>query len=276
MQLGWERSGSDAVFVVLAIIVAWSLTRIGRVLFRVLLVRVARHAVRPAPGTKRRRSRRRADARDVVQLRQRHRVDAIALMLSRVASVVIWLGTLVATLHHFDVDIAVAVSSAGFVGLIVALGAQQSVQDYITGIHVLLEDRYSEGDDIEVATPSGQQVRGVVARLGAFSTQLQSGDITYHLANRTMLEIANFSQRGVPTALDIPVPAGTTADAVASAAQTVFLHEWPTSSIAVVDHVELLDEEAEERARVHVRSSRAITRAEQSELIDHTRRRVER
>jgi small-conductance mechanosensitive channel len=275
---GWQYHAVAVLFVVAVIAGAWVLTRLTRVLFRVLLVRVAGRAMRPATGQRRPRSPRKLnETRDLAQLRQRHRIDAVAIMLARLAGVVIWLTALVLILHHFDVNIAFAVSSAGFVGLIVALGAQQSVQDYITGIHVLLEDRYSVGDDIEATTPSGQRVRGVVARFGAFSTQLQADNVTWHLSNRTMVEIANHSQRGVPVSFEFPVPAGTSADEIASAARTVFVQDWPTASVAVVDRVEVLNREdvTARMARVHVRASRDIPPAEQVALADQTRRRVE-
>ena len=217
------------------------------------------------------------ETRDLTHMRQRHRIDAVATMLARLTGVVIWLSSLVVILHYFDVNIAFAVSSAGFVGLIVALGAQQSVQDYITGIHVLLEDRYSEGDDIEATTPSGQRVRGVVVRLGAFSTQLEAGSVTWHLSNRTMVEIANYSQRGVAASFEVPIPEGASSADIATAARSVFYQDWPTSSIAVVDRVEVLPhEEVSPRvARVHVRASRGIPTEEQAVLADQTRRRVE-
>ncbi|MEO8693777.1 MAG: hypothetical protein ABI658_09685 [Acidimicrobiales bacterium] len=275
---GWQSHATDALFVIAVIVGAWALTRLTRVFFRVLLVRVAGRAMRSGPGQRRPRlSRKLHETRDLAHMRQRHRIDAVATMLARLAGVVIWLSALVVVLHNFDVNIAFAVSSAGFVGLIVALGAQQSVQDYVTGIHVLLEDRYSEGDDIEATTPSGQRVRGVVARLGAFTTQLEADEITWHLSNRTMVEIANYSQRGIPATFEFPVPDGASSADIASAARSVFYQDWPTSSIAVVDRVEVLPhEEVSPRvARVHVRASRDIPTAEQAVLADQTRRRVE-
>lgn len=275
---GWQDHIADVLFVVAVVAGAWALTRLTRVFFRVLLVRVARRAMRSGGGQRRPRiARKLNETRDLTHMRQRHRIDAVAIMLARLAGVVIWLSALVIVLHYYDVNIAVAVSSAGFVGLIVALGAQQSVQDYITGIHVLLEDRYSDGDDIEATTPSGQRVRGVVARLGAFSTQLEAGDVTWHLSNRTMVEIANYSQRGIPASFEVPIPEGTSSDDIASAARSVFYQDWPTSSIAIVDRVEVLpQEDVNPRvARVHVRASRDIPTAEQAVLADQTRRRVE-
>jgi small-conductance mechanosensitive channel len=275
---GWQAHTADTLFVIAVVVGAWALTRLTRVFFRVLLVRVAGRAMRSGPGQRRPRlSRKLNETRDLAHMRQRHRIDAVATMLARLAGVVIWLSALVVVLHNFDVNIAFAVSSAGFVGLIVALGAQQSVQDYVTGIHVLLEDRYSEGDDIEATTPSGQRVRGIVARLGAFTTQLEADNITWHLSNRTMVEIANYSQRGIPATFEFPVPEGASSADIATAARSVFYQDWPTSSIAVVDRVEVLPHEdvSPRVARVHVRASRDIPTAEQAVLADQTRRRVE-
>ena len=274
---GWQDHVGATLFVVGVIFGAWLLTRLTRVFFRVWLVRVAQRAMRSGGGQRRQRlPRKLSETRDLAHMRQRHRMDAVATMLARLTGIVIWLSALVVILHYFEVNITFAVSSAGFIGLIVALGAQQSVQDYITGIHVLLEDRYSDGDDIEATTPSGQRVRGVVARLGAFSTRLQAGDVTWHLSNRTMVEIANYSQRGIPVSFEFPIPEGTSTEQVATAARTVFQQDWPTSSVAVVDRVEVLAHEPVDPrvARVHVRASRNIPPAEQHELADQTRRRV--
>ena len=274
---GWQDHVGATLFVVAVIFGAWVLTRLTRVFFRVWLVRVAQRAMRSGTGQRRQRlPRKLSETRDLAHMRQRHRVDAVATMLARLTGIVVWLSALVVILHYFDVNITFAVSSAGFIGLIVALGAQQSLQDYITGIHVLLEDRYSDGDDIEATTPSGQRVRGVVARLGAFSTRLQAGDVTWHLSNRTMVEIANYSQRGIPVSFEFPIPEGTSTEQVATAARTVFQQDWPTSSVAVVDRVEVLAHEPVDPrvARVHVRASRNIPPAEQHELADQTRRRV--
>ena len=276
--LGWQHHATDAMFVVAVVAGSWALTRLTRVFFRVLLVRVAGRAMRTGTAQRRPRlARKLNETRDLTHMRQRHRIDAVATMLARLTGVVIWLSALVVLLHYFDVNIAFAVSSAGFVGLIVALGAQQSVQDYITGIHVLLEDRYSEGDDVEATTPSGQRVRGVVMRLGAFSTQLEAGDVTWHLSNRTMIEIANYSQRGIPASFKVPIPEGASSADIATAARSVFYQDWPTSSVAVVDRVEVLPhEEVNSRvARVHVRASRGIPTEEQAVLADQTLRRVE-
>lgn len=132
----------------------------------------------------------------MAELRRGHRIDASALALSRFAAILIWLGAGVALLQLHGISVSVAIGSAGFMGLIVALGAQASVNDYVTGLHILLEDRFGEGDEVEVTTGAGREVRGVVTSHGMFSTRLVSSGVVHHVANRHMSEVTNHTQLG--------------------------------------------------------------------------------
>ncbi len=134
------------------------------------------------------------ESTEVAERRRTQRVRASALMLSRLASVVIWLVAFVVVLAILDVDVVWAVSSAGFLGAAIAIGGQHSVHDYLNGVHILLEDRFGEGDLIEVTHPSGVVRRGTVQRIGAFGTDLRSEEGTWHMANRMLAEVVNLSQ----------------------------------------------------------------------------------
>ena len=52
--------------------------------------------------------------------------------------------------HLFDIDAAFFLSSAGFIGAGLAIGGQHKVNDYLTGLSVLFEDRYGVGDELLV------------------------------------------------------------------------------------------------------------------------------
>ena len=78
-----------------------------------------------------------------------------------------------------------------------ALGGQASVNDFMSGLHILLEDRFGEGDEIALITANGKEVRGLVTALGMFGTRIESDGRVHHIANRHMSEVTNYSQRPV-------------------------------------------------------------------------------
>ena len=211
----------------------------------------------------------------LVELRRQHRIDASVAALTRIISAVVWVTIIVVALNELHVNVGLAVSGAGFVGLILAFGAQNSVQDYIAGLHVLFEDRYGDGDDVEVTTATGQRVRGVVTALGAFATRVDAGDVTWHVANRMMIEVANHSQQGTSTTLDVTVGADAPAihdPAVVTAAVEAALGDLPTQSVMIVQSVEKLpaadtpDDRASDTYRVTLRASREL-RADERDVV---------
>lgn len=139
------------------------------------------------------------DEHGIAELRRRHRIDATALALSRLTAILIWLAAIVTLLQIHGISVSVAIGSAGFVGLIVALGAQTSVADYVTGLHILLEDRFGEGDEVEVTTLSGRELRGEVVSLGMFASRLVADGVVHHVANRHMSEVTNHTQLAMAT-----------------------------------------------------------------------------
>lgn len=211
----------------------------------------------------------------VAELRRQHRIDASVAALTRIISAVVWVTVIVVALNELQVNVGLAVSGAGFVGLILAFGAQNSVQDYIAGLHVLFEDRYGYGDDVEVTTATGQRVRGLVTDLGAFATRVDAGDVTWHIANRMMIEVANHSQQGTSTTVDVTVGADAPAihdPAVVTAAVEAALGDLPTQSVMIVQSVEKLpseqtpDDRASDTYRVTLRANRVL-RADERDVV---------
>ncbi len=212
------------------------------------------------------------ESQTLAELRRRRRIDAAAVALARIAAVGIWVVAIVVVLHLHDIGVGVALSGAGFLGLVVAFSAQHSVNDYLTGLHVLLEDRYGEGDEIELATASGDRVRGTVVALGAFSTTVESDTAVHHLANRMMSEVTNHSQIGVVTTLEIDRPADEVAP-VAAAAAVEAVRERPSMPEVVVEDVDELDDP--DRAQVTIRSAGSLGDTDRLELRAQLRRLVD-
>ena len=260
------------------LVAAFVATRLTNVVLRLAIRRVA--ARRLAGETTRWRWRTRMirsnETDDTVsEIRRQHRIDALSLALSRVATVVIWSTAAVVLLHVYGISVSVAVGSAGFIGLILALGAQTSVNDYVTGLHVLLEDRFGEGDEIEVVTASGRELRGVVTAHGMFATRINAEGANHHIANRFMCEVTNHSQPGVITTLDVDHAVDS---AVLAAATSQAIASRPDMPMVVIDGVEELHDAADhgrERSRIHLRASRALGDTDQHHLAHQLRRLIE-
>ena len=130
------------------------------------------------------------------ELRRQQRIAATAAGLSRVLSAVLWVIAMLIVLDRAEIDPVFAISGAGFLGVAIAIGGQHSVNDFLTGLHILLEDRFGEGDQLRVKVGDDEMTLTVV-HLGAFATRLEDGTATLHIPNREMTTVANLSQRGV-------------------------------------------------------------------------------
>ncbi|MGB0822107.1 MAG: mechanosensitive ion channel domain-containing protein, partial [Ilumatobacteraceae bacterium] len=107
--------------------------------------------------------------------------------------------------HVIDVDAAFYLSSAGFLGAAVAIGGQHKVNDYLTGLLVLLEDRYGVGDTIEWESPVGTELSGLVEYVGIFTTRVRDAKGSVHVPNSQFNMLRNMSQEPVVTTLRIRV-----------------------------------------------------------------------
>ena len=198
-MLTWFASASEALILLpIAIGLSW----LARTTIRTLTRRAVRRGQR-ADGTWRVRLDRLGDDGQA-DVRKRQRADAVARMLGRLVTVVIFVFAVFAALEILGVDLAFAISSAGFVGLAIALSAQDFVKDFLGGTRALLEDRYAVGDDV-VLRIAGTEVRGTVDLIGSASIRLRTPDgATWHAGHHSVESVTNLSQ--LPAVSDIEVP----------------------------------------------------------------------
>ena len=194
-------SGVFAV-VTLTPIVAWGLRRTIR--------RLTRRAVRLAterPGTWRSRLRRVGEIDPESDARKRQRADATARMLGHLVSTVLYLAGALLSLHFLGVNPVYAISSAGFIGLALALSGQELIRNLLAGTLALLEDRYAVGDAV-VLRSSGVDVRGTVDLMGAASVRLRTDDgATWHAGHGSIESVPKSSQMPATTLIDVSTEA---------------------------------------------------------------------
>ena len=198
-MFAWFTSISEALFLLpVAIAASW----LARVTIRTLTRRAVRRSQR-SEGSWRVRLDRLGD-NGQADARKRQRADAVARMIGRLVTVAIFGLAVVASLQLVGVDLAFAISSAGFVGLVLALSAQDTVRDFLGGTRALLEDRYAVGDDV-VFRVGGNDVRGTVDLIGSASVRLRTADgATWHAGHHAVESVTNLSQ--LPAVSDIEVP----------------------------------------------------------------------
>jgi hypothetical protein len=198
-MLTWFTSISEAVIMLpIAIGLSW----LARTTIRRLTRRAVRRAQRSEGSWRVRLDRLGDDGQ--ADVRKRQRADAVARMLGHLVTVVIFMFAIFAALEILGVNLAFAISSAGFVGLAIALSAQDLVKDFLGGTRALLEDRYAVGDEV-VLRVSGTEVGGTVDLIGSASIRLRTSDgATWHAGHHSVEAVTNLSQ--LPAVSDIEVP----------------------------------------------------------------------
>ena len=134
-------------------------------------------------------------------LRRSQRADTLGAVLRNLSSVVIWVVAAVTILQILGVRLGPLLAGAGFIGLAIAVSAQQMVRDFLAGIAMLLEDQYGVGDVIDVGPATGE-----VERVGLRTTRLRAVDGTvWHVRNGEIERVGNHSRDWSRVLLDVEV-----------------------------------------------------------------------
>ncbi len=196
---------TDGLVIAMVIVGVPVASRLVRMCLRGVLSVVANRALTGANSQWRTRVPRvLAETVPVAELRRRQRINALALVVARGVRVVLIGAGLVVVMHRFDADPVLTLSSLGFLIAALTVGAQHSIHDYVAGLHVLLEDRYGEGDEIRAVTPAGVLIEGRVEAMGSFATRVATDAGVAHVANRLLVEVVNLSQRPHLATVSLP------------------------------------------------------------------------
>lgn len=113
-------------------------------------------------------------------------------------------------LHEFGIDLVPLLAGASFLGLILGLGAQNLVRDYLGGFFLLVENQYAVGDIIEV-----NGVNGRVEKITLRVTQLRDVAGKVHFVpNGDIRLVSNLTKEWARAVLDIGVAYGEQIDRV--------------------------------------------------------------
>lgn len=270
---------SRPVIVLLVVIGAFIVTRLSHVIFRRVVRYIAKRSLaRPSQWWRTRARYGEYEETSITENRQRQRVDAAARMLHHLFAVVLWIGVIIAVFHILQLDAAFFLSSAGFIGAAVAIGGQHKVNDYLTGLSVLLEDRYGVGDEVEISGSFTNGVRGIVEHIGLVSTRIRDGYSTVHLPHAALLSVRNLSQEPAEAKLSIQIPfEAENEEAAAKAAETIreLAGSQHLTGVVLVDEIETAaSAKDDEHLEVRVRTARPLTAAERETIVRRTEERL--
>ena len=217
-ETGFTRFMTKPVIAIAIIVGCFIFTRIS---YAVLSLVVKRIADRPPTNAANwwKNSVRRIGSETIEggEQRRRQRIDAATRMLHHFISLAAWIISLIAIFNVLDLNAAFFLSSAGFLGAGLAVGGQHRVNDYLTGLAVLLEDRYGVGDEIEAELGWQKPIHGFVEHVGMVTTRLRDGVSTVHIPHSQLSSVRNLSQEPVTTRLEMTIsPSNASANTVSN------------------------------------------------------------
>jgi small-conductance mechanosensitive channel len=108
--------------------------------------------------------------------------DTLRAVFRTAISVVIFLTAIITMLAILKVNVAQIATGAGFLGIIIGIGAQTTIRDYLAGIFILTENQYRVGDIVTLAGGGvGQQTSGIIEDITLRITKLRDLDGTLHI-----------------------------------------------------------------------------------------------
>jgi small-conductance mechanosensitive channel len=218
-RLTWNFSHSTAAAQLVRIYLAGPASRVGRILFIIILALVVRTvllrllnriteraATVTLPSTPKGRVHKAAAvASHAAGLERRtQRARALGSILrSAVSAIVVGIASLT-ILGILGFDLAPLLASTTVLGVALGFGAQNLVRDYLSGILMLTEDHYGVGDTINAGPATG-----TVEAMTLLTTRLRDvNGVVWHIRNGTIEAVGNESQGWSRAVIDYPIAYG--------------------------------------------------------------------
>src|SRR5690606_13442092 len=123
------------------------------------------------------------------------RLRTLVPMIRTLVFVIIALVVVMTALNELGVNIAPLLAGASIIGVALGFGSQKLVQDFITGIFLLMENAMQVGDFVTVAG-----VSGTVEYLSIRTVRLRAGDGSLHVVPFSSVTTVNNVNRGIGNA----------------------------------------------------------------------------
>lgn len=116
------------------------------------------------------------------QVDEQKREDTLIHIFRTANAAILWIIGLIVILGELHINIATLLTGAGLIGVVVGLGAQNIIKDYLAGIFIILENQYRVGDIITLnALGVTGGISGVVEDITIRITKLRDLDGNLHI-----------------------------------------------------------------------------------------------
>ena len=104
---------------------------------------------------------------------------------------IIWLIAFITILPELGIEIAPLLASIGVGGLALGFGAKSLIQDYLSGLFILLEDQYRVGEEVEIVGTKGK-IKDFNLRI---TTIIDTENTLHYIPNSQIKKASNFSRK---------------------------------------------------------------------------------
>jgi small-conductance mechanosensitive channel len=129
----WIALGQGLLRIALIVIAAWTVTRGGNHMIRVMITRLCR-----------------ATSEDRAE-----RLETLGLAFHNMLGVVVSLVAGMLILDVLGISVAPILATAGVAGIAIGFGAQSLIKDYFNGFFLLVDDQLRQGDIVQIAGIGG-------------------------------------------------------------------------------------------------------------------------
>jgi small conductance mechanosensitive channel len=181
---------THGVNVVIIIVGAWVLRRLGVV----VLMGIFKRAVRSHPFAS--------------ETDRRKRLDTLDNLVNALSKVIVWLLATIMIVDELGINTAPLVASAGVAGVALGIGAQSLIKDFTNGLFIIVENQYRVGDYVRF-----DKVEGIVQAITIRTTILRDFDGNiHHVPNSSIVVSTNLTFGVSGINLDITVAQDTDLD----------------------------------------------------------------
>ncbi len=125
------------------------------------------------------------------KLIQEKRVKTAVGFINSIASIILWLITVIIILAQFNIDYKTLLAGAGIFGVAFGLAFQSTIKNFMTSFGLFLGSYYEVGDTVTIAG-----VKGVVQEINIKNTILEDeGDVIHFVPNSEIKVITNHSKK---------------------------------------------------------------------------------